>query len=344
MADTPIATVRGQPVEREEARREAVKLLATARCPVIAGLGTCAAGAEEAAQLARACGGVLDHSHSDALLRDLGAMREYGWIVATPLLARAQADTVLLVGAGLDGFALPPKPTLDPRTERRVLRLAPEDLLLKLSVLRAVAAGRPVARGADPGGEMAQLARALGAARYGVAVWSAGTMAEIEIEALCGLISDLNAATRWAGLPLAPPSNARGVAETLAWTTGFPTRISFAPGRAEHDPVRFDARRMVESGEADVAVWVQALDTRPPPWGNKVPLIAVIAPGVERLAQPPEVTLTVGKPGEDHDAVLYDAEVGTLVAVRARARTDIPPVSAVLGALATQLREQRAQS
>jgi formylmethanofuran dehydrogenase subunit B len=344
MADIPIATMRGQPVEREDARREAARLLATARCPVIAGLGTCAAGAEDAVDLARACGGVLDHSYSDALLRDLGAMREYGWIVATPLLARARADTVLLVGAGLDGFALPPRPTLDPRTERRVLRLGPENLLLKLSVLRALAAGRPVARGADPGDEMGRLAQALRAARYGVAVWSGNTMTEIEIEALCGLVSDLNAATRWAGLPLAPPNNARGVAETLAWTTGFPTRISFARGRAEHDPVRFDARRMVESGEADVAVWVQALEPGPPPWGNKVPLIVVAAPGAEYLAEPPEVMLTVGKPGVDHDAVLYDAEVGTLVAVRAQAGNDIPPVSAALGVLATQLREQRARS
>ena len=339
--------VRGQAATVDDAVREAATLLAASRCPVIAGRGTCAAGAENAAALAQACRGALDHAHSDALLRDLGAMREYGWIVATPLLARARADTVLLVGSGLDGFALPPAPTLDPGTVRRVLRFAPPresgGLLSQLGTLRALVAGRPVASGADPDGELARLADALRAARYGVAAWSAQTMDEIEIEALCGLVSDLNATTRWAGLPQPAPSNAVGVAQALAWTTGFPTRIGFAHGRAEHDPWRFDARRMVQSGEADAAVWVQAMEPGPPPWGNQVPLIAVTAPGA-RFETPPEVVLTVGRPGVDHDAVLYDAEVGALVAVQARAPSNISPAAAALGTLAARLRDLKAHS
>jgi len=332
--------IRGQPATLDEAVREAAKLLGASRLPVIAGLGTCAAGVEAAAALAEACGGVLDHAHGAALLRDLGAMREYGWIVATPLLARARADTVLLVGPDLDGFALPPVPTLDPGAEpRRVFRFAPDDgLLAQLGVLRALAAGHPVAEGADPNGGAIRLAEALHQARYGVAVWSAGAMDEIEVEALCGLISDLNIKTRWAGLPLPAPSNAMGVAQALAWTTGFPVRIGFPNGRAEHDPWRFDAARLVASGEADAAVWVQALEPGPPPWGNKVPLIALMAEGAPAFAEPPAVAIAVGRPGVDHDAVLYDGDVAALMAVRARAPSIMRPVAAVLGVLTAALR------
>lgn len=329
--------VRGQPATLDEAVREAAKLLGASRLPVIAGLGTCAAGAEAAAALAEACGGVLDHAHGKALLRNLGAMREYGWIVATPLLARARADTVLLVGPGLDGFALPSAPTLDPGAARRVFRFAPDGLLAQLGVLRALAARRPVAEGADPNGGVARLAEGLRAARYGVAVWSAGAMDEIEIEALCGLVSDLNEKTRWAGLPLPAPGNAMGVAQALAWTTGFPVRVGFPHGRAEHDPWRFDAARMVANGEADAAVWVQALGPGPPPWGNKVPLVALTADDAG-FAEPPEVAITVGKPGVDHDAVLYNADAAALVAVRARSPSEAPSVAAVLGALTAALR------
>ncbi len=341
MTDTTTVLIRGRAAALDEAVREAAVLLSTKSCPVIAGLGTCAAGAEAAASLAEACGATLDHAHSNALLSDLGAMREYGWIVATPLLARARADTVLLVGAGLEGFTLPPAPSLTPEAPRRVLRFSPDGLLPRLSVLRALVAGRPVASGGDPDGALASVAEALRTARYGVAVWSAGTTDEIEVEALCGLISDLNAKTRWAGLPLPAPGNADGVARALGWKTGFPVRIGFGRGHAEHDPWRLDAVRMVESGEADAAVWVQAMEPGPPPWTRRVPLVAVTAPGA-RFAKPPEVAITVGRPGVDHDAVLFSAEAGTLVAVRAEAPRDVPTVARVLDGITAALRERGA--
>lgn len=339
------SSIRGRPATLDEAVREAASLLGASRCPVIAGLGTCAAGAQAAAALAQACGGVLDHAHGDALLRDLGAMREYGWIVATRLLARARADTVLLVGPGLDGFALPAAPTLNPDTERRLFRFAPPEgrggLLAQLGVLRALAAGRPVAHGADPDGATGRLAEALRGARYGIAVWSAAAIHEMEVEAVCGLVSDLNQTIRWAGLPLAPPGNASGVAQALAWETGFPVRIGFGRGRAEHDPWRFDAARMVASGEADLAVWVQAIEPGPPPWGSRVPLLALTAANTG-FAAPPEVAITVGQPGVDHDAVLYNAEAAALVAVRAESPSDAPSVAGVLGTLAAALRQRGA--
>ena len=339
MTDSPTVLIRGRAAVMDEALREAAALLGAGRCPVIAGLGTCAAGAEAAASLAEACGGILDHAYSSALLSDLGAMRDYGWVIATPLLARARADTVLLVGAGLDGFALPHAPSLDPGAKRTVLRFASEALLARLGVLRALVAGRPVASGADQDGALRRMADALQTARYGVAVWSAGAMEEIEVEALCGLISDLNAKTRWAGLPLPAPGNANGVAQALGWKTGFPVRVGFKRGRAEHDPWRLDTVRMVESGEADAAVWVQAIEPGPPPWKRHVPLVAVTAPGA-RFSMPPEVTITVGRPGVDHDAVLYNAEAGGLVAVRADAPREAPTVANVLGGIAAALRER----
>jgi formylmethanofuran dehydrogenase subunit B len=341
MTDSPMAMICGRAAALDDAVREAAALLGASRSAVIAGLGTCAAGAEAAASLAENCGATLDHAHSDALLRDLGAMREYGWIVATPLLARARADTVLLAGAGLDGFALPTAPSLDPGKARRVLRFAPKELLPQLGILRALAAGRPVASGGDPDSALAQLADALRTARYGVAVWSAGAMDEIEIEALCGLISDLNAKTRWAGLPLPAPGNANGVAQALGWKTGFPVRVSFAHGHAEHDPWRLDAARMVEGGEADAAVWVQAIEPGPPPWKRRVPLVAVTALGAA-FAEPPDVSITVGRPGVDHDAVLFSADAGALVAVRAEAPRAVPTVANVLGRIAAALRERGA--
>ena len=95
------ASVGGRAVPLHEAIAAAADLLGRSRCAVFGGLATDIAGGEAAVILARAIGGAIDHMHADAALRDLDVMRQAGWIVTTPLQARARADVLLLVGPGL---------------------------------------------------------------------------------------------------------------------------------------------------------------------------------------------------------------------------------------------------
>src|SRR6266849_6329990 len=80
---------------------EAAKLLKASRLPLVAGLGTDVDGARAAIGLAAQLGGVIDHMHSQALLRDLDVAREAGMMVITPNEAALRADTLLMVGPGL---------------------------------------------------------------------------------------------------------------------------------------------------------------------------------------------------------------------------------------------------
>src|SRR4051812_9776298 len=95
------AWIGGEAVPREAAVAEAARLLGASRLPLIAGLGTDIAGARAAVALAERIGGVVEHMHSDAMLRDLAVLREAGAFVTTPNEARLRADTLLLVGTGL---------------------------------------------------------------------------------------------------------------------------------------------------------------------------------------------------------------------------------------------------
>ena len=79
----------------------AARLLARSRQPLIAGLGADIDGARAAIALAERVGGVIEHMHSAALLRDLDCLRETGIMLTTPGEARVRADVVLLVGDGL---------------------------------------------------------------------------------------------------------------------------------------------------------------------------------------------------------------------------------------------------
>ena len=95
------ARIDGRPVALEAAIAEAARMLAASRLPVIAGLGTDIAGARAAVALARRIGGVVDHMHAAAVMRDLAVMRQAGAYLTTPNEARLRGDTLLLVGPGL---------------------------------------------------------------------------------------------------------------------------------------------------------------------------------------------------------------------------------------------------
>jgi formylmethanofuran dehydrogenase subunit B len=349
------AWVDGAPASPEDAAAAAAKILAASRQPLIAGLGVDVEGARAAVALAERVGGVVDHMHSAALLRDLDSLRETGVMVTSPGEARLRADLVLLVGDGL-GDAWPAianrllKPPARPRGEdvaRRIIWLAPNSkakipgfggaieafavgragLAVTLAALRARVNGRPVAGAELRMGALNAISTALRVAKFGVAVWTATSLDALEIEMLNGLVRDLNEATRFSALPLAPPDNGSGVLSACGWMSGFPMRTGFGRGWPTHDPWRFDAERLVASNETDCVLWISAIGASPPPPGWGVPAIALCTRAT-RLDTSPRVRIDVGRPGVDHDAVLHCQDAGALVAVAATSPSDGAPQSA----------------
>jgi formylmethanofuran dehydrogenase subunit B len=322
--------------------------------PIVAGLGTDVAGARAAIRLAQRIGGAIDHMHSTALLRDLDVMREAGMMVTTPNEARLRSDLLLLVGPGL----IEAWPELQARlfgdSKRRIVWLCPgsaasdarkhrnilivgdgsADLPIVLAALRAQAAKRPAGHTPLAGQALEALAAELAKARFGVAVWSAAQHDALTVEMLCGLVKDLNAATRFTGLALVPGDNAAAVQQVSGWMTGYPLRSGFGRFYPEHDPWRFDAVRLVDSGEADCALWISACRALSPPWRRNVPLIA-LAQGPVGLSA--DVVIAVGRPGIDHDAVMHSATTGTLAAVSAHNPTNVMSVADAIGRIAATL-------
>ncbi len=359
------AWIAGRDAPLDDAVAAAASLLQISRCAVVAGLGTDIAGVEAAILLARQLGGAFDHMHAAAALRDLDVMREAGWIVTSMPQARALADLVLLVGPGpsrswdelAERMRLGSPPALAPDRPRRVVRLCPgpekaaaklgsadvetigggiDELPVLLGGLRALVAGRQLGDLGAHAAAITALAEALRDARYGVAVWSAADLDALSVEMLCGIIEELNRRTRCAGLPLPPEDNATGVLQAGCWRAGFPVRVGFGRGKPEHDTWRFDAGRMIASGEADAAVWISAFTPEAPPWPDRVPLVALVAEGAS-FPIPPEVVIVVGRPGVDHDSVVFDAHLGVLAAKAAPAPRQIPTVADVLARIAGAL-------
>jgi len=356
------AWIEGEPAPLEHVVSVAASLLSGSRQPLLTGMGTDIEGARAAMTLAEQIGGVIDHMHSTAVLRDLDSMRETGVMLTTPVEAHVRADTVLLVGDQL----LESWPELAARIlgsplRRRIIWLAPASnaklsgyevettrlvvgsgakRAAALASLRARAKGCPVANLFLPLAQIDAVAETLRAARFGVAIWSAAALDALEIETINGLVRDLNEMTRFSTLPLPPPDNGAGVLAACGWMTGFPMRTGFGAGMPVHDPWRFDTERLVAEGETDCVMWISALGASWPAWGE-APAIA-LCDAAAAFAREPKARITVGRPGVDHDAVLHNPDTGSLVATPASAPSEAPSVAQVLALIAARLAGQRA--
>jgi formylmethanofuran dehydrogenase subunit B len=358
-----IATLDGKPIEFEAACREAARLLSASAFPLVAGMGADVAGARAAILLAERLRGAFDHLASREILADLDVMRSFSMFTTTPNEARVRADCLLFVGPGLSTLwpemidrlapGAPPRHGSQAGEPRRVFWLGPaageaadiaatvipatlEALPEALAILRASAGGRPVACDAARLEPLAEVATALKAAHFGVVVWSASTDVDpLAIEMLQALVADLNATTRCTGVPIGARAGAAGVAQTSGWMTGFPPRTGFGRGYPEHDPWRFEARRLVESGETDLVMWISAHDGEAPPWsGCDVPLITLAPAG---KAPSRGLFIEVGRPGVDHDSVELSQTIGGFAFAAARAPSSAPAVAAVIDAITKEL-------
>jgi formylmethanofuran dehydrogenase subunit B len=366
-----VASIDGKPASVEDAAAAAAQLLARSGQPLIAGLGADIEGARAAIALAEQVGGVVDHMHSAALMRDLDCLRETGVMLTTPLEARVRADVLLLVGDALmqawpslnERLLQPPATSQGVNVARRIVWLAPETdatipgfggdveviaaglgttLAANLAALRARVKSRPVAGAQIPLPTLDALATVLKSARFGVAVWTATRLGALELEMLNGLVRDLNETTRFSTMPLAQHDNGAGVLAACGWMTGFPMRTGFGRGAPAHDPWRFDAERLVASRETDCALWISAFGAFPPAWQGALNLIALCAQ-TTRFAKEPNVRIVVGRPGVDHDAVVHSSDAGTLVAVSASARSAAPSVAEVLALIGARLGDASAR-
>jgi len=366
------ASIDGKPASLEAAAAAAAQLLAQSGQPLIAGLGADIAGARAAIALAERVGGVVEHMHSAALLRDLDCLRETRVMLTTPGEARVRADVLLLVGDALpqawpalnERLLRQPARPRGADVARRIVWLAPEadatipafggeiqvvaaglgmTLAANLAALRARVKGRPVARAGIPLPTLEALAAILKGARFGAAVWTAARLGALELEMLNGLVRDLNETTRFSTLPLATPDNGMGVLAACGWMTGFPMRTGFGAGAPVHDPWRFDAERLVASGETDCVLWLSAFRAPAPAWQGAVKFIA-LSERATQFAEEPNVRIVVGRPGVDHDAVVHSPDAGTLVALTASARSAAPSVAEVLERTAARLEDASARA
>ena len=365
------ARVSGQEVSLEVAVAKAAELLKDTKLPLIGGCATDVNGMRGLLALADKAGAVIDNMNFTGARNNFLALQDSGWMNTTLAEVKNRCDSLLVVGTDVEAFAprfferyLWNKESmfLDDTSSREVIYLgrapsgtastsptgkaaqvlpcAIEDLPEVIAVLRALVKKQPIRVTSVAGIAVADLqaiADKLLAATYGVVTWGAGALAfrqaELTVQTLSEMIKDINNQnTRCSGLPLAGKEGDQTANQVCGWTTGYPARTRFSSGYPEYDPFLNETKVLLENGEVDALVWVQAFNVNAVPPETSLPTIVVGRSGMT-FTKEPDVFIPVGTPGIDHAGHAY--RMDNVVAIRLKKLRDsgLPSTAEVLNAI-----------
>ena len=364
--------IRGHSCSLDEAVVRAADLLRDSQYPLFGGLATDVSGARATLQLADHVGAILDHMNSVAMMRNILALQDSGWMTTTLTEVRNRVDLLLvfgndvaartprfyerffgnresmfgqdtsqreliLIGAHADNDSIPQC--------SRITRLpCPTEQLGDVAMaLRALANGQALQLENIAGIDQSLLTgllERLRKARYSIVTWNSAELdfphAELTVQAFCELVKDLNLDTRCSALPLGGTNSDHTFAQVATWQTGFASRFSLASGTPQFDPVLFNAERLLAAQEVDLLLWISAFDTRRTPPLSDIPAIVLGRAGMQ-CAREPEVFIPVATPGIDHSGHIYRCDGAAVLPLRQLRNAGLMSVSAILQAITDHL-------
>lgn len=322
----PACLIDGEPTAVGAGIERAARILAESRHPLIFGMGETTTEAHRAAvSLGERIGACIDFSGVEGGLSTIEALQSIGEVTCTLGEIRNRADLIVVWRADpleshprlFSRYALDPDglfvpagrgdrycAVVDDRETRsareaadQFLAIRPEGEVEALWALRALAAGIEVeaevieSATGIPLATWQGLMERMKAARYGVVFYHVDGLAA---HAVHSLTRDMNGLTRFVCVPLPPSgSNLVGARNVLAWMTGYPAAVSFAPGYPRYGPDEFGAFASLRDGRVDAVLTVGSEWEETP------------SPAREHLARVPRIILDSSDEAPPPDAAVF---------------------------------------
>ncbi len=332
--------LKGKEISWKEALTKAGALLREANHPLIHGLIGDLIDSKAAHKLAEHFAGTVDHLQGDAIARNLRIYQQGGWQVSSMGEVRNRADLVILVCDDLE-TTLPRLQEKVLHSEARLHTSAPptvytldENRLETLSILRARLANKPLQTDTSATDELLSL---INKADY--PVFMIGPLqdkaTELIIRTCVGLVRDMNEQQRCALLLLGTGEGDITAQLSGAWHNGFGIRTSFTKGYPVQDLQMHSGDRLLQSGEADLLVWISTLSSDPPPNVTQ-PTIVIGHPAMTFKTDPPELFLPVSIPGIHRAGYLHRADGLRMVPLNALIESPLSSSAALCEQLIAQ--------
>lgn len=288
-ANAPL--VKGRETGLDQAIDAAVRILSSARYPLIYGLSSTTAEAQAAAvRLAETLGATIDSTSSVCHGPGTIARQMLGIPTCTLGEVRNRADVVLFWGCNpveahprhfgrysvqARGWKTPEgrqnrtliavdvRKTLTAKMADVFLQVEPNSDFEVLTALRALINGANLTGdtfGGVPRSQLEQAAQTLLGAKYGVILFGMGlTMSsgcQHNVYQALMLARDLNDHTAFAVIPMRGHGNVTGAETVMTWLTGYPFAVNFSRGYPRYSPGEFSAVDVLVRDEADAALVV----------------------------------------------------------------------------------------
>jgi len=357
--------VGGQDCSLDQAVAAAAQLLAASRQPLFGGLGTDVSGARALYRLACKTGAICDAAEGAALMTTLRATQDRGSFFTTLAEVRTRADLIVCVG----GTPVEQAPGFFERcgvgealvAKRHVvviggsaaddavlatLRTRPGvtaesiplqgDLFTTVATLSALVAGRAVR---EAPAALKSLATLLQQARYAVFVGETrGLPAQgaLIVESINRTVGTLNQTTRAAAMWLGGGNGAGTVNQVFAWLSGLPLRSRAGPLGLEHEPLCFDAQRLLAEQAVDSLLWVSSFDPDVAPPATALPTIVLGHPDL--VSAGASVFIPVSTPGIGSPGHLFRADGSVMLPLFAVYEDTLPTLADVVGRIVEGVR------
>ena len=351
--------VEGVACEADAAIAAAARLLAASRQPLFGGLGTDVAGGRALYTLACRTGAICDPAGGAALFHGLRALQDRGGFTTTLAEVRTRADLIVCVGS-MPNERCPEflrRCGIGEPGAARIVWLRPAsaaaveagvdgievvafdgDLFDTVAMLAACVAGRAVGGAAAA---LGPLAARLHAARYAVLTYEAAQLpahGALIIEAIQRIVSTLNRRSRAAALPMGGGDGASTVNSVFTWLSGLPLRSRAAPTGLEHEPLRFDATRLLADRAVDALLWIASFGTEPALPVVEMPRIVLGHPGLAAsVCGSATVFIPVATPGVGSAGHLFRTDGSVVMPLRPLRDDGLPTVADVLKRLTQAL-------
>jgi len=349
--------VDGQVCTLDQAVAAAAKLLAASRQPLFGGLGTDVSGARALYRLACKTGAICDAAEGAALMTTLRATQDRGSFFTTLAEVRTRADLIVCVGgtpveqapgffercgvgealvakrhvvviggSGVDDAVLAALRTRPGVTVESIPLQG--DLFTTAATLSALVAGRAVREAPTA---LKSLVTRLQQARYAVFVGETRKLpaqGALIVEGINRTVGTLNQTTRAAAMWLGGGNGAGTVNQVFTWLSGLPLRSRAGPLGLEHEPLCFDAQRLLAEGAVDSLLWVSSFDPDVAPPATVLPTIVLGHPDLASARA--SVFIPVSTPGIGSPGHLFRADGSVMLPLFAVYEDTLPMLSSVL--------------
>lgn len=349
--------VDGRVCTLDQAVAAAAQLLAASRQPLFGGLGTDVSGARALYRLACKTGAICDAAEGAALMTTLRATQDRGSFFTTLAEVRTRADLIVCVGGApveqAPGFfercgvgeALVEKrhvvvlgggvgdeavlAGLRTRPGVRVESVPLQgDLFTTVATLSALVAGRAVR---EVPGALKSLVMLLQQASYAVFVGETRKLpaqGALIVEGINRTVGTLNQTTRAAAMWLGGGNGAGTVNQVFTWLSGLPLRSRAGPLGLEHEPLCFDAQRLLGEQAVDGLLWVSSFDPDVAPPATALPTIVLGHPDLASARA--SVFIPVSTPGIGSPGHLFRADGSVMLPLFAVYEDTLPSLASVL--------------